>query len=342
MKKRDHASSPLPSSRPPLERMLHIHRSIQSAKYPNASSLARELEVSTKSIHRDLDFMRDRLTLPLEYDGRRFGYYYTEAVESFPTIQITEGELIALLIAEKALQQYRGTSFEKPIVSALKKMSASLPETISLNLADWEQTISFRTSAEPLLDLATFDILAKAAAEQQQVVIQYQKPGRREIEPRTVDPYHLANVNGEWFLFGYDHLRKDIRTFLPGRIRKVDRTGKRFRKPEKFSLEKRLKDSFGVHSGSDRFNIRIQFNEFAANYIREKKWHASQKLSELKDGGVELCLELSSLVEIERWILSWGGNAIVLEPPELAESVRSAAQDILRHNKPENSDRHSE
>ena len=97
--------------------MLQIHQAIQSGKYPNATTLAQELEVCTKSIQRDLEFMRDRLGLPLEYDGQRWGYYYTEAVRSFPTLQITEGELFALLVAEKALQQYRGTSFEKPLLS---------------------------------------------------------------------------------------------------------------------------------------------------------------------------------------------------------------------------------
>src|SRR6266566_5497257 len=134
-------------SRPPLERMLRIHQALQSAKRPNASTLARALEVSTKSIQRDIEFMRDRLQLPIEYDGSQFGYYYTEEVGAFPTVQITEGELFALLVAEKALQQYRGTNFEKPLLSALKKMAASLPDTISLNLSEWEQTISFRTSA---------------------------------------------------------------------------------------------------------------------------------------------------------------------------------------------------
>ena len=91
--------------------MLRIHQAIQSGKFPNASKLARELEVSTKSIHRDIEFMRDRLELPIEYDGSRFGYFYTEEVNAFPTVQITEGEIFALLVAEKALQQYRGTSF---------------------------------------------------------------------------------------------------------------------------------------------------------------------------------------------------------------------------------------
>src|SRR5207244_290828 len=136
----------------------------QAGDYPNATTLANELEVSTKSIHRDLEFMRDRLNLPLEYDFAHNGYRYTEEVNGFPTLQITEGELLALLIAEKALQQYRGTTFEKPLVSAFKKMAASLPDTVSLNLADWEKTISFRTSAEPIIDLKVFDTLARATA----------------------------------------------------------------------------------------------------------------------------------------------------------------------------------
>src|SRR5262249_52093902 len=143
------------------------------------------------------------------------GYYYAHEVEAFPTLQITEGELFALVVAEKALQQYRGTSFEKPLLSAFRKMAEALPETISVNLEEWDQAISFRTSAEPVLDLAVFDALAKATAERKQLVLTYRKPGRSGAEARTIDPYHLANINGEWFLFAYCHLRKDIRTFVP-------------------------------------------------------------------------------------------------------------------------------
>ena len=123
-----------PRARPPLERMLRIHQAIQSGVFPNATRLAAELEVSSKSIHRDLEFMRDRLELPLEFNRQRLGYHYTEEVKAFPTLQITEGELFALIVAEKALQQYRGTSFEKPLLSAIRKMEQSLPDTISLNL----------------------------------------------------------------------------------------------------------------------------------------------------------------------------------------------------------------
>src|SRR5450755_3410495 len=147
--------------------MLRIHQLIQSGKFPNASTLAR-----------DIEFMRDRLNLPIEYDRARIGYFYTEEVSAFPTMQITEGELFALVVAEKALQQYRGTSFEKPLLSAIRKMEQALPDTISLNLADIGQTISFRTRAEPILNLEIFDALAKAVAQRQQLELHYRKPGQ--------------------------------------------------------------------------------------------------------------------------------------------------------------------
>lgn len=308
--------------------MLRIHQALQAGKFPNASQLAREIEVSTKTIHRDLEFMRDRLSLPLVFDPQHNGYHYEGEVANFPTMQITEGELFALVVAEKALQQYRGTSFEKPLLSAIRKMEQALPDTISLNLHEVEQAISFRTRAEPILDLKIFDVLAQAVAARRQLELQYRKPGHQP-EGRTVDPYHLANINGEWFLFAYDHARKDIRTFAPARIQSARFTGKHFERSRKFSLEKRLQDSFGVHAGAGQFEVIIRFAPRAADYIREKKWHPSQTLCELRQGGVELKLRLSSLGEVQRWVLSWGGDAQVVQPPELVESVRQAAKAIL-------------
>lgn len=321
-------------SRPPLERMLRIHQALQAGQFPNATRLAHQLEVSTKTVQRDLEFMRDRLELPLEYDPHRFGYHYTEEVGAFPTLQLTEGELFALLVAEKALQQYRGTNFERPLLSALKKMEHALPETVSVNLSELGDAISFRTRAEPILNLEIFDALARAVSRREQLEIQYRKPGQSQSETRRVDPYHLGNINGEWFLFAHDHLRRDIRTFVPARIRSVQPTGAHFEKPRGFSLEQRLKDSFGVHSGASRHEVVVQFAPEVADYIREKRWHDSQELRERRGGGVELRMRLSSLGEVERWILSWGGRARVVRPRELAWRVHRAAQAILEGSKP--------
>jgi proteasome accessory factor B len=330
MAKRKTVSERMLRSRPPLQRMLYIHAEIQAGKYPNANTLARDLEVCPRSIARDIDFMRDRLELPMEYDGRNYGYYYTKPVSSFPSLKISEGELFALVVAEKALQQYRGTSFEKPLMSAFKKVSESLPDEISLNLTGWNDSISFKTSAEPILNLKIFDQLAQSTARQEQLRLFYRKPGQAAPEPRVVNPYHLANVNGEWFLFAFDHLRKAIRTFVPARIVRIERTGKKFERDGSFSIQTELRNSFGVHSGKEQIEVVLRFNENVADYIREKKWHPSQKLRNLPGVGVELRLTLSSIVEVERWVLSWGGDARVIEPRELAEKVRRAGAKIAR------------
>ncbi len=316
-------------ARPPLQRMLQIHQALAAGRYPNATLLARELEVCVKTIQRDLDFMRDRLNLPLEYDPHRHGYFYTQEVSAFPTLQITEGELFALVVAEKAIQQYRGTSFEQPLLSALNKLAAALPDTVSLHLADWDRTISFRTRVEPLLDRAIFEGLARAVLRREQLEIHYRKPGRPAPEPRRVDPYHLANINGEWYLFAFDHLRRAVRTFVPGRIQALRPTGQTFPKPAGFSMDARLRHSFGVHSGEGRYDVRLRFTPRVADYIREKRWHPSQQLRDLPDGGVELHLRLSSLVEIQRWVLGWGGEVTVQEPPELIAAVQAAARALL-------------
>ena len=181
-------------------------------------------------------------------------------------------------------------------MSAIKKMEQSLPDTISLNLANLEQTISFRTRAEPILNLEIFDLLAKAAAHRQQLELVYRKPGQAATRCALVDPYHLANINGEWYLFAYDHARKDIRTFAPTRIQSARLTGQTFPRPERFSLEKRLRDSFGVHSGQGEFEVVIRFHPGRrimsrekmarlANPARAEKWRVGIDPETVQPGG---------------------------------------------------------
>ena len=105
--------------RPALERMMRMHERLKAGRYPNCRKLADELEVSSKTVQRDIDFMRYRLGLPIEYDQLHFGFYYTEPVANFPNIEISEGELIALYIGQKALTQSKGTSFEAPAIYRL-------------------------------------------------------------------------------------------------------------------------------------------------------------------------------------------------------------------------------
>ncbi|MGE9289785.1 MAG: HTH domain-containing protein, partial [Puniceicoccales bacterium] len=104
-------------TRTPQPRMLCIHNHLHEGDFPNCSSLAKELEVSTKTVARDIEYMRSQLELPIEWDAQENGYYYTEVVGSFPTVQIREGELFALLVAQRAMEPYQNTPFEKPLAN---------------------------------------------------------------------------------------------------------------------------------------------------------------------------------------------------------------------------------
>jgi predicted DNA-binding transcriptional regulator YafY len=73
----------------------------------------------------------------------------------------------------------------------------------------------------------------------------------------------------------------------------------------------------------------VRFTKTVAPFIKEKNWHPTQQIKKLKDGSVELSLQLSHLSDIQRWILGWGSQATVLAPKELAEGVRAEAQGIV-------------
>ena len=165
----------------------------------------------------------------------------------------------------------------------------------------------------------------RAAAACSELRLLYRKPNRQP-EERIVHPYHVANVNGDWYLFAFDRLRNAVRTFAPARIAKATPTGKTFPRPTDFNLDQLLRDSFGIHSTHGEFDVVVRFNPDVADYIREKRWHPSQQLRELADGGVEIQLRLGSLIEVKRWILGWGASATVIAPDSLRTDIRATAK----------------
>jgi predicted DNA-binding transcriptional regulator YafY len=154
---------------------------------------------------------------------------------------------------------------------------------------------------------------------------EYRKLKSSRYELRRVRPYHLGCLEQQWYLFAEDLERRQLRTFALPRMRKVRLTNKGFRRPPDFSIAQVLSGSFGVHSAGKKQRIQIRFDPFSARLVAERKWHESQRVREKADGSIILELELGGLEEIERWILSWGKNARVLAPKELATRVREEA-----------------
>jgi proteasome accessory factor B len=321
-------------ARPPLERMMKLHHELQGRRFPNCRKLAETLEVSTKTVQRDIDFMRDRLGLPIEYDQIHFGFFYTEPVTSFPSIEVSEGEIVALLVAQKALAQYRGTPFEKPLGAAFQKITDGLKDRVNFNLGEVDGGISFKGIGTTIADLDLFETVSKAVLRSCEMEFEYKKLGGAKFEGRRVQPYHLGCVENQWYLFAFDLARRQLRTFVLARMRKVRNTNLKFRRPEEFTIEKHLSGSFGVFKGRGRHRVRIRFDGLAAQLVAERQWHSTQKLRMLGEAGLELRMELGSLEEIERWVLGWGGDAVVLEPEELRERVAAQAAAIAARYAP--------
>ena len=309
--------------RPPILRLQRLKALILEGKFPNCRTLALELEVSDKTIQRDLHFMQNELGLPLEYDPRRFGYHFTGPVAWNGSVDVTEGELVAILVAQKALQQHRGTVFEKPLLSACRKIEEAMGGMVSVNWSDLDEAFSFKETGSLDLNPQTFDRVGRAVREGVELEFEYQKLGSVAQERRRVWPYHLGCVNGQWYVFGHDLDRGALRTFALSRLRAPVLGERRFERPASFSIQEYLRDSLDVFRGSNSpEEVRVRFDSWAAGLVRGRKWHESQRLEELPDGELEVELVLSSFEEVERWVLGFAGRAWAVHPPALVERMR--------------------
>ncbi|HVU34397.1 MAG TPA: WYL domain-containing protein, partial [Opitutaceae bacterium] len=315
-------------SRPPLERMLRIHDELRRGALTNCSKLVAVLGVCRKTVLRDLAFMRDRLDLPIEFDAQIQAYRYTHPVTSFPTVHVTEGELLALLVAQRALEQYRGTPFHRSLEIAFEKLAGGLRDRISFSPADELRAVSFKNVGLGRTDLAVFNALSGAVLRQEEIEFAYRKPGDAAAARRSVRPYHLANRENLWYLIAFDLERDALRTFALPRISKVVPTARKFVKPADFSPETFFASALGVLGGRGNHLVVIRFAADAADRVREREWHESQALEELPDGRVELRMRLGALPEVERWVLGWGAAAEVVAPRELRERVARTAQAV--------------
>ncbi len=307
---------------------MQIHARIRSGGHPNCTQLAREFEVSSRTVKRDIDFMKCRLELPIEYDERRYGYFYARPVDQFPGIRITEPELFALLVAQKAVAQYHGTPFEQPLETAFRKLTAQLSADSEYTFHNLEQALSFRPLGPEDTDLKLFQRLNTALRERRVLRFEYRNLGAAKRQTRRVEPCHVACVDNRWYLFAYDRARKAMRTFALSRMHGLQLTNTRFHPRAKFSPDEFLRGSFGVFAGKDDFEVVIEFDRWAADLLRGRRWHPSEEVMEFPRGGLRMRLRLNNIEEIERWVLSWGAHATVIRPLMLAKRIGQTAADL--------------
>jgi predicted DNA-binding transcriptional regulator YafY len=160
--------------------------------------------------------------------------------------------------------------------------------------------------------------------------MRYYTASRDAHTERTIAPYHLHNMRGDWYLIALDDRRGEFRSFLVSRIEEWQILETPFQRDQKFSIHEYMKTAFQVERGGELKKVAIRFDSRQARYIRERHWHENQEpLEELPEGSVILRFKTGGLGEVQRWVMQYGCHAEVLEPIELRESIRMEIQKMI-------------
>lgn len=314
-------------TRAPMKRIYVIHEAILAGRYPNCRKLGEQLEVSDKTIQRDIDFMRDELRLPVEYDQAQHGYCYTEDVSQFPVFELDASELAGLFLARQALEVARGTKLGRSLRETFAKLTKMIEGRVEFSWAEADKVFSRKPGGVAKADLKLFGELAEAVLGEKEVAFHYRKLGEDRATQRRLRPYHLGEVDGCWYLIGHDLDRGAMRTFALPRLSRLKVSGRGFERPAGFDGADYLRDSFGVWTAAEDealHVVRVELSGYAARMAQERRWHPTQEIRHRNTRGtrVEVRFQVSRLEELVRWVLSWGSKARVLDPPELKNLVR--------------------
>jgi len=321
------AKSPI-KSKNALPRIYMIDQKIASGTYPNSEELAEEYKVSVSTISRDIEFMRDFLYAPIEYDALNRGYYYSEKTYRVPGTFTSAEDMQAIGIVKNLLSLYKDT----PVYGAARQLLESITAPLSdrENPRWFENRIVVPPAASATVDRLVWNTITEALRKNRVITFNYQSVWDEEQKPRKVHPYQLLFDAGVWFLYGYSQERKAIRLYSLSRIKNVVITDSSFTLPKDFSyLDNSSGSYFGVFSGSKKEKYRIAFYEDAVPWVKERQWAADQKITQTGDAAV-ISFTSTQYEKVLEWVLSRGCSAQPLAPEQLVKDWKWHIQEMRK------------
>jgi len=294
--------------------------------------IAREMQVSEKTIRRDLEFLQ-QISYPIDEvtgDRGRKTWRYNGNGNPLP-LSFTYDEAAALYVARRFLQPLAGTNLGDAADSALRKIHCTLGERALEFFERFQGAFHIPTSgARDYAGKADMvDGLQLAIEGRQVACITYQSQDASTPSARDVHPYTLVPHKGSLYLFAFDPRHREVRHYKVDRITEVAISAESFDPPATFNVREHLAAAFGIYSGRDDVTIMVNFLPPAARAVTEKPWHPSQVLTTKPDGTLLARYRLSSTVEIKSWVLSFGASAVVLEPESLRNEIASELAHLL-------------
>lgn len=294
--------------------------------------LALLVHASGRTVQRDLDLLQS-VGFPLEtITGAHGRKRWTCGPGLIPAIKLNLTEIAALYLGRKLMEPLAGTDLWTGAQEAFQKFQCTFDKRTLKYLDKLAQT--FQPTRFGAGDYSNYgdilDTLLIAIEDRKVVSMGYQSQSTTEPVTRDVYPYHLVYHRGTLYLVAWAVDRGEFRNY------KVDRISTAITDPKSlpfvmidFDLKQYLTGAFGIYQGKRKpTRVRIQFQPSVVRYVEEKHWHETEQLFRQPDGTLIAEFTLTSFEEVKSWILSFGPNAKVIEPPELIREVITDLQKL--------------
>jgi len=304
---------------------------IESGRGYTVSELADELQVSRRTIFRDLNVL-EMARIPYYFDKEQKTYRINRHF-FLPPVNLTLSESLAMLLFAR-----RATSSGmEPLSAAGARGAVKLESVLPESIRDYVGTIVNHvailpapTAKQDYLE-SIFERLTAAISEHKVCRLVYISfHDRRQIDV-TIEPMRLAFVSRAWYLVGYSRKHRQQRTFKLSRIRKLTVLSEKFdpadRKIERTNI---FGDAWSMIPEGKYYNIHLHFTPKVAGNVAEVKWHRSQRVEWNDDGSIEFYVRVDGLGEITWWILGYGDQVKVIAPAALAKRVAGVAKRMVR------------
>jgi predicted DNA-binding transcriptional regulator YafY len=279
--------------------------------------MARMCETSVSTISRDIEFMRDQLLAPIDYDPLNRGYYYSQKTYRLPAGFTSAEDLLALGMAKSILSLYRETPLFEASSHLLESIIAPI---VSDSNKDWlENRIVVPKIASAKVDPGIWEIVVTALKGNLVITFDYRGIWNRECQNRRVRPYQLLFDSGVWYLYGFAEERKSVRIFSLSRLNNASLTKDVFSLPQTFSYSVLSGDSyFGIFIGEEKYRFVIDCFGEAVNYATERQWAADQKITK-RNNGVTIEFTSTQDYKVLKWVLSNGSDVVPRKPKKLVD-----------------------
>ena len=316
------------------------------ARHPKGLSLydlAGALRVSPRTMRRYLrEVGRESDLEPVRASGGGHVLWRLSASELPRKVELRRTQAYALLAARRLFEPMRGSALFDEIDMATQRLLAVAQRpgrgpNAGIADAKLEERFLYLPFAPKNYGEKTeeLDDLFQAVSDLRPLTLSYRSASKAAEERITIHPYALVLHRDSIYCVGHHVGKGEVRTFVLDRMRDTQcAVTERFELPADFRIDDYFQGELGVWRSETRNRVVIDFDAQAAEYVRMRKVHGTQKLSTVAGGGVRLTMTVGDLRPVVSWVLEWGGRARVIEPPELVEWVRTELSQALRGYEP--------